>query len=484
VAESTVAEIYADASLGDVLVASGYGVTISVRSGHLVIADGIGHHRRERRIPRLPRTVRRLTIVGHTGYMSLESVRWLADAGIPWAQLDISGEIIATSGRPAREDSRLLRAQANAMSSEIGIAITRYLITVKLNGQADVLADVFRSPGTATMIRELSDELARCATLDGLRSWESQAAVLYFRMWADRVTAPFSPADMLKVPGHWFRYQGRTSLVHDGYQLNKAASQPANSLLNFLYKIAETECTHALHALGLSPRLGVLHTDQPGRDSMSLDLLEAVRPAADRIALSLLDTGLGVPYDDRGRPTYLDRKWFAEQKDGSVRICAPLTHDLAAHAPAIAAEIRPHAERVVKLLAGSATGDVRLPRQKSCTVKPVPPSSTRRARLRPGVTVADLVPEWETLRELIPQPSRPDGKKGRPVSADDRLILACLVAHELLGVPWTALPFACTQSTARARLRAWSWTETGGISVWDQISEALISSGHLSALVS
>jgi hypothetical protein len=158
--------------------------------------------------------------------------------------------------------------------------------------------------------------------------------------------------------GHWHRFAGRTSLAWDGYQRNKDATDPADAMLNYMYRIAEIEAVHACHAFGLSPQLGILHADKPGRDSMALDLIEAIRPRADRIVLGMLDTGTGVPYNSDGKPRYLDRRWFTETRDGRCRLVPPLTHQLASHAADLGAAIRPHAESATRILAMAASGEV------------------------------------------------------------------------------------------------------------------------------
>ncbi len=54
-----------------VLVVDGYGVSLTVRRGHLVIEDGIGAHRRSRRYSRAERSLRRVIVLAHTGHISL-----------------------------------------------------------------------------------------------------------------------------------------------------------------------------------------------------------------------------------------------------------------------------------------------------------------------------------------------------------------------------------------------------------------------------
>ena len=85
------------------------------------------------------------------------------------------------------------------------------------------------------MIDEYADELKRCEELDDCRTWEGQAAIVYWKVWADFVRVPLSPRDLLLVQGHWHRFAGRTSLAWDGYQRNKDATDPIDAMLNYLY---------------------------------------------------------------------------------------------------------------------------------------------------------------------------------------------------------------------------------------------------------
>jgi hypothetical protein len=83
-----------------VIIADGYGIKISVYRGILTIEDGLGRTRRIRKIPKVPREVSRLFILGDTGYVSLESIRWCADLGISITQLDRTGRIVMSSPWP------------------------------------------------------------------------------------------------------------------------------------------------------------------------------------------------------------------------------------------------------------------------------------------------------------------------------------------------------------------------------------------------
>lgn len=49
--------------------------------------------------------------------------------------------------------------------------------------------------------------------------------------------------------------------------------------------------------MGLDPSMGVLHVDQPARDSLALDLMEPVRPEVDTYVLDLLHRQAFLPDD-------------------------------------------------------------------------------------------------------------------------------------------------------------------------------------------
>jgi len=70
--------------------------------------------------------------------------------------------------------------------------------------------------------------------------------------------------------------------------------------------------------MGLDPGLGVLRADQRARDSLALDVMEAIRPEVDADLVDLID-----------RRTFR-RADFFETREGGCRIAAPLTHELAA----------------------------------------------------------------------------------------------------------------------------------------------------------
>jgi len=316
-----------------VLALSGYGLSITVERGHLCCADGIGAERRAGRFPRAPRPFRRLVVVGHSGSISFDALRWLHDVGASFVVFDRDGSVLVAHSASGLDDARLRRAQALAASDGAGVSVARALLRDKLSGQADVLATL-GDAATGERVRALFPGLDTAMTAEGLRLVEADAAALYWAAW-ETMPVTFAKRDRATVPDRWQSFGRRGSLVANG---PRRATNPANALLNYLYAILEAEARLAALAVGLDPGMGVLHADTRARDSLACDLMEAARPQVDAFVLDLL------------RAHTFSHADFFENVDGVCRVTANLTPTLAATAPRWARGLAPIAERVAQAL--------------------------------------------------------------------------------------------------------------------------------------
>lgn len=62
---------------------------------------------------------------------------------------------------------------------------------------------------------------------------------------------------------------------------NKNARHPANAMLNYAYRVLESDTLLVATSLGLDPFIGFLHADKKGRASLVYDLMEPLRPLID-----------------------------------------------------------------------------------------------------------------------------------------------------------------------------------------------------------
>jgi CRISPR-associated endonuclease Cas1 len=318
-----------------VCVVDGYGIRVSVERGRLVIRDGTGRAPREARFARATSNLRRLVLIGHTGFVTLDAFRWLADVGARYVQLDPDGRVLVASAEFGLHDPRLRRAQAAAFGTPTGKAIARDLLLIrKLAGQARI-AEELGAIDTVAEIGRAAVALDQATTPAELMVPEAAAALAYWSAWAS-LDVRWAKADLARVPDNWRTFGGRASPLTGN---PRTAANPSNAILNYLYGVLEAAARLSCLAIGLDPGLGVLHADQRARDSLALDVMEAVRPDVDAVVLDLLRNRTFRSTD------------FVERRDGSCRIVPPLTHELVATLPAWETRLGPIVEGVARAFA-------------------------------------------------------------------------------------------------------------------------------------
>ncbi len=161
------------------------------------------------------------------------------------------------------------------------------------------MAKLTQAAKGAEVIRQPLAERDRAETVEQRRSDEARAA-------ADRASE------------HSRAFRTRSSPLTGS---PRSAPKPANALPNYRYANLKAEGQIALLAVRFDPGMGVLHADLKARDSLALDLMEAVRPTVDAYVLKLLRSHT-FPAGD-----------FLETRQGVCRVLLPLTHLLAETAP-------------------------------------------------------------------------------------------------------------------------------------------------------
>jgi CRISPR-associated endonuclease Cas1 len=328
-----------------IAVASGYGLKIYVQNGHLVVHDGIGADRNTRRFNRATSKLKRLVVLGHTGYITLDATRWLHDIRAAYVQLDADATLVSLSASRGSDLPALRRAQALAAYNDSGLAVARILLTDKTDGQAALLPELQASDEVHRTMRDACHAVAAAQTIDELIAAEASAASAYWEAWAP-VTVPFGPRDAASIPDHWRTFGERHSSITGSPRL---AVNAANAILNYLYALLEAETSLACAAIGLDPGLGIFHTDKRARSSLSLDVMEACRPLVDTYLLTLV------------RHRTLTRKDFAETRRGDCRILPPLAKELASTLPAWRDYIAPVVERVAQAIGDRAPSRLDVP---------------------------------------------------------------------------------------------------------------------------
>ena len=131
-------------------------------------------------------------------------------------------------------------------------------------------------------------QVSDCQSKERLRGIEGQAAQIYFGVFDELILQQKQD----------FSFNGRT---------RRPPLDNVNALLSFVYTLLTNTITSALETVGLDPYVGCLHTERPGRVSLSLDLIEELRPVlADRFVLSLINKKI------------VTKKGFEKKENGAV----------------------------------------------------------------------------------------------------------------------------------------------------------------------
>jgi CRISPR-associated endonuclease Cas1 len=272
-------------------------------------------------------------VLGGSGFLSFEAIRWLGDVGVALVCIDRDGKVLCTSG-PTKSEAKLRRAQALALYTGAGLEVAKAVLTQKLDRQRQLLDWLDAEAHPERVLQRSLAAVQAADSIEAAVTAEAEAAAAYWSAWAD-VEVRFQSADRKRVPEHWLAFGQRTSPLGGGPRM---AINPAGAILNYLYALLEAEARLACQIVGLDPALAIVHADIRGRDSLPLDLMEAVRPSVDRYLLALL------------RDRVFRASDFYETQRGNCRLLAPLTHELAETLPVWRQLVAPVAEQVVSLL--------------------------------------------------------------------------------------------------------------------------------------
>lgn len=148
--------------------------------------------------------------------------------------------------------------------------------------------DVEKLKASSENLKNSLNYVRDCQSKEQLRGFEGEAAQVYFGVFNELI---------LQQKKDFF-FHGRNK---------RPPLDNVNALLSFVYTLLTNTITSALETVGLDPYVGCLHTERPGRVSLSLDLIEELRPVfADRFVLSLINKKM------------ITKKGFKKKENGAV----------------------------------------------------------------------------------------------------------------------------------------------------------------------
>lgn len=209
--------------------------------------------------------------------------------GIPMAMLDRRGRFLG-GFQPAGRQHGLARMTQyrRTQDSDFALCMAGRIIIAKVYNQRRVLQRLNSSrvesgeaPDSSVRHTEVGAALRwldalfasirSARMIEELRGHEGAAAARYFGCWAQ-----FFPAE--------FPFERRS---------RRPPLNPVNACISFAATLVYNETVSFLHAHGLDPALGLLHSTENGRWSLALDLMEPFRPVLiEALTLDLFSRGM------------------------------------------------------------------------------------------------------------------------------------------------------------------------------------------------
>lgn len=143
-------------------------------------------------------------------------------------------------------------------------------IAEKIQTQIQLVKDKCNTKQSSTL-SHLHQAIAQChdtISIDELFGVEGYASAHYFRAFATCIKNPnFSFSVRMKRP----------------------PPDPINALLSFSYTILLSSVLGAIHAVGLEPKLGMMHGNARNQDGFAYDVMESFRYESEQMVLSLIN---------------------------------------------------------------------------------------------------------------------------------------------------------------------------------------------------
>jgi len=221
-----------------------------------------------------------LVIVHGNPQVEVRALRALGERNIPAVLLPVRGRgegVWIGQGLGASIAVRI--AQHRAFHDSRRIEIAAELVRSKLEAQAALARQRGLEEASERILSGLPG-LAGASGLSGIMGIEGAAASAWWGVLSKI------------LPAEW-EFKGRN---------RRPPRDPVNALLSLGYTLLAAEMASAIRQFGLDPALGFLHDPVPGRETLTLDLMEPLRAAVDAWVLGLIDGGVLHPGQFQNNP--------------------------------------------------------------------------------------------------------------------------------------------------------------------------------------
>lgn len=180
-------------------------------------------------------------------------------------------------GRPHNDAARRVAQYRLSLDTDYCLKFSRAIVAAKLGGQLALIRErrdaspLHRYPLSLCerRIAGILEKVDQPDNIASLRGLEGAAAASYFEAFSE-------------ILPESLHFHGRN---------RQPPRDPVNAVLSLTYTLLHAEAVLALYGAGLDPFIGFYHALDFGRESLACDVMEALRPEADRFVLELFRQG-------------------------------------------------------------------------------------------------------------------------------------------------------------------------------------------------
>lgn len=288
------------------LILTGHGVSLRVERNTLVVKNGLTHYPQEQEIIRffpgelsLPP---RIIFLDCSGSISFSVMNWLQEQDIDLVHLNWQGEIVTTTSKTgySADIEKVIWQRETYSEYERRMAFSISLVARKFERSIDTLHRLnYRNSAWQRAVDFL--EVSGNALYDDppsttreLLMIEANCAVAYFRAW-NGVTLAWKGKSRKFIPDHWNAFNQRSS--DNSLAGNRRADHPINAMLNYSYRVAESELLIQAISEGYDPTIGILHELKTNRNSFLHDVIELERAEIDFQIFHFVRSNVFAPDD-------------------------------------------------------------------------------------------------------------------------------------------------------------------------------------------
>lgn len=287
------------------LILCGHGVKIRVDHGTLLIHNGFTHYPQKREeyrfFPGDADLPSRIVMLDGSGGLSFDALDWMSDQKITLVKLDwrgrtqMFGGLTGYSAKP-----EIVAAQRAAQIGSKQIKIARWLTTEKIAASLETLNETVpisdNQKAAVERVEKWLKEIKRAPASishSKLLGIEGAAAAAYFGGWQG-IPLKWGNLKRKPIPDNWRNIAPRNMSWRKSGQ---NARHPLNAMLNYSYGILISQIRAEIVANGFDPSIGITHGTSQNRIPLVYDLMEPIRPLADRKVLAFACSHTFTPGD-------------------------------------------------------------------------------------------------------------------------------------------------------------------------------------------